>query len=561
MAMAALAGLLSANAEEIIHDAEYYVLEAQHAEKWAAQDNQLDEKLAALKEKYGRRPNIIHIMWDDTGVGEVGIPEIQKMRGWETPNMNKFADEGIFFTRMYTEPSCTPSRAACMTGRHAVRNGMYNVGFPYEYGGLASDEVTMGEVLGAAGYATAFYGKSHLGDVESSYLNKQGFDEALWTPYNQVPSLYIPELEKKGVIVPTTLRPELFPEDPYDIDKGWRPKGFVWALEGKKGGPVREWGTPPNLADYIALDGECEKRVSAFMRKSVEAKKPFYIAFWPQLTPFAGFPDDNITVSGALPQEALARFDKYVGKLMVELKTLGIEENTLVILMADNGPMTHNGPPGMVETLYRGGKGDFLEGGVRVAAFARWPSVIEPGQIVGDIVHETDLFTTFARLAEATKYIPTDRIIDGIDQTSLFLNGDGYSRRDYVFIYTGNQLAATVKGRFKRDWRNALPGLSGPEFYDLYNDPREVQGKLIPMFAAKPMFSIMKTRHLMWKKAYPDKGQNRDFPLTGIENARPETIEATKPRINPSAVPFDPREAIMQVPEWDNLDRGWGLSE
>jgi len=561
MAMAALAGLLTANAEEIIHDAEYYVLEAQHAEKWAAQDNQLDEKLAALKEKYGRRPNIIHIMWDDTGVGEVGIPEIQKMRGWETPNMNKFADEGIFFTRMYTEPSCTPSRAACMTGRHAVRNGMYNVGFPYEYGGLASDEVTMGEVLGAAGYATAFYGKSHLGDVDSSYLNKQGFDEALWTPYNQVPSLYIPELEKKGVIVPTTLRPELFPEDPYDIDKGWRPKGFVWALEGKKGGPVREWGTPPNLADYIALDGECEKRVSAFMRKSVEAKKPFYIAFWPQLTPFAGFPDDNITVSGALPQEALARFDKYVGKLMVELKTLGIEENTLVILMADNGPMTHNGPPGMVETLYRGGKGDFLEGGVRVAAFARWPGVIEPGQIVGDIVHETDLFTTFARLAEATKYIPTDRIIDGIDQTSLFLNGDGYSRRDYVFIYTGNQLAATVKGRFKRDWRNALPGLSGPEFYDLYNDPREVQGKLIPMFAAKPMFSIMKTRHLMWKKAYPDKGQNRDFPLTGIENARPETIEATKPRINPSAVPFDPREAIMQVPEWDNLDRGWGLSE
>jgi len=561
MAMAALAGLLTANAEEIIHDAEYYVLEAQHAEKWAAQDNQLDEKLAALKEKYGRRPNIIHIMWDDTGVGEVGIPEIQKMRGWETPNMNKFADEGIFFTRMYTEPSCTPSRAACMTGRHAVRNGMYNVGFPYEYGGLASDEVTMGEVLGAAGYATAFYGKSHLGDVESSYLNKQGFDEALWTPYNQVPSLYIPELEKKGVIVPTTLRPELFPEDPYDIDKGWRPKGFVWALEGKKGGPVREWGTPPNLADYIALDGECEKRVSAFMRKSVEAKKPFYIAFWPQLTPFAGFPDDNITVSGALPQEALARFDKYVGKLMVELKTLGIEENTLVILMADNGPMTHNGPPGMVETLYRGGKGDFLEGGVRVAAFARWPGVIKPGQIVGDIVHETDLFTTFARLGEATKYIPTDRIIDGIDQTSLFLNGDGYSRRDYVFIYTGNQLAATVKGRFKRDWRNALPGLSGPEFYDLYNDPREVQGKLIPMFAAKPMFSIMKTRHLMWKKAYPDKGQNRDFPLTGIENARPETIEATKPRINPSAVPFDPREAIMQVPEWDNLDRGWGLSE
>ncbi len=548
-------------AKEIIHDAEYYVLEAQHGEKWAKQDDELQAKLDALRSKHGAPPNIIHIMWDDTPVGEVGIPHIQKMRGWSTPNINQFASEGIFFTRMYTEPSCTPSRAAVLTGRHAIRNGMYNVGFPYEYGGLAEEEVTMAEVLSEAGYATAFYGKSHLGDVESSYMNKQGFDEALWAPYNQVPSLYIPALEQAGVIVPTSLRPELFPEDPYDIDKGWRPKGFVWALEGKKDGPVNEWGTPPNLADYIAIDGECEKRASAFMKKNVEAKKPFYIAYWPMLTPFGGFPDDNVTVSGALLQEGLARFDIYVGKLMKELDDLGISDNTLVVLMADNGPMTHNGPPGMVETLYRGGKGDFLEGGVRVPAFARWPGVIDEGQIVGDIVHETDLFTTFANLAGAKEHIPTDRIIDGIDQTALLLKGDAYSRRDYVFIYTGDQLAATVKGRFKRDWRNALPGLSGPEFYDLYNDPREVQGKLIPLFPVKPMFSIMKTRHLMFKAAYPDKSQNRDFPFKNIENARPETIEASKPRIDPKKVPFDPREAIMQVPEWDNLDRGWGVGK
>ena len=151
---------------EIIHDAEYYVLEAQHGEKWAAQDKELDKKLKALREKHGTPPNIIHIMWDDTAVGEVGVPQIQKARGWETPNINTFSQEGIYFARMYTEPSCTPSRAAVMTGRHAVRNGMYNVGFPYEYGGLAAEEVTMAEVLSQAGYATAFYGKSHMGDVE-----------------------------------------------------------------------------------------------------------------------------------------------------------------------------------------------------------------------------------------------------------------------------------------------------------------------------------------------------------------------------------------------------------
>ncbi|MGB3095134.1 MAG: sulfatase-like hydrolase/transferase [Candidatus Deferrimicrobiaceae bacterium] len=556
-------GIIAASVQaagEIIHDAEYYVLEAQHGKKWAVEDKELAKKLKSLKEKHGTPPNILHIMWDDTAVGEIGVPQIQKARGWETPNMNRFSAEGIYFARMYTEPSCTPSRAAAMTGRHAVRNGMYNVGFPYEYGGLAAEEVTIAEVLSQAGYATAFYGKSHLGDVESSYLNKQGFDEAFWTPYNQVPSMYPPQFERAGAIRPGSLNDGIIPKDPYDIDHGWRPKGYVWVLEGVKGGPVSEWGTPPNIEDYVAMDGESQKRLSKFMKKNVKAKKPFYAAYWPQITPFTGFPE-KITVSAGMLQEGLARFDIYVGELMKELKTLGIEENTLVILMADNGPMVHHGPTGMVETLYRGGKGDFLEGGVRVTAHARWPGVIEKGQIIGDIIHETDLFTTFANLASAKKYIPTDRIIDGVDQTALFLKGDSYSRRDYVFIYTGNQLAATVKGRYKRDWRNAVPGLSGAEFYDLYNDPREVHPFMLQLFPAKTMFSIMKTRHLMMKAAFPDKGQNRDFPFKNVVNARPDTVKASKPRLDPKKLPFDPREAIMQVPEWDNLDQGWGAGD
>ena len=143
--LAATLGLSAglASAKDIIHDAEYYVLESQHGEKWEKQDKQLQEKLAALREKHGRPPNIIHIMWDDTAVGEVGVPQIQKTRGWETPKINQFSSEGIYFARMYTEPSCTPSRAAVMTGRHAVRNGMYNVGFPYEYGGLWTGCLTL----------------------------------------------------------------------------------------------------------------------------------------------------------------------------------------------------------------------------------------------------------------------------------------------------------------------------------------------------------------------------------------------------------------------------------
>ena len=130
---------------KIVHDAEYYILEAQHGARWAAEDQEIDQKLAELRRKHGAPPNIIHIMWDDTAVGEVGIPAIQKVRGFETPNINRLAAEGINFMRMYSEPSCTPSRAAVLTGRHAVRNGMFNVAFPYEYGGLATTEHHDGE--------------------------------------------------------------------------------------------------------------------------------------------------------------------------------------------------------------------------------------------------------------------------------------------------------------------------------------------------------------------------------------------------------------------------------
>ena len=548
-------------AQDIVHDAEYYVLKAQHGDKWAAEDKEIDKKLAALQKKHGRPPNIIHIMWDDTGVGELGIPHIQKNRGFQTPNINQFTAEGQYFSRMYTEPSCTPSRAAFMTGRYAVRSGMYNVSFPIEYGGMSEKEVTLGEVMSAAGYATAFYGKGHLGDIEESYMTNMGFDEAFWAPYNQVPSLYVAR-GQLGPMFPTSIMPELYPDDPYDIDKGWRPKGYVWMLEGTKGGPVREWGTPPNEEDYYKIEAESQKRVINFIRKSVKADKPFFISYQPVVGSFLGNApgDPKLTVAADLLHEFFARLDIWIPKLLQELKDQGVEENTLVILMADNGPMTHNGPPGMVETLYRGGKGDAWEGAVRVSFLARWPSVIEPNQVVGDIVHITDLYTTFANLAGAKKHIPTDRIVDGIDQTALFLNGDTHSRRDAVNIYTGSILAATVKGRFKRRWVGELPGLSGAAFYDLYNDPREVQPKMLPGFTTKPMFDLMYARHMLWKKKYPDTHHVRGLPLTGLENPRPEVIKTSRPRINAKDVPFDPEEFLdFEIPDDANMEN-WGSS-
>ena len=498
-------------------------------------------------------------MWDDTAVGEVGIPQIQATRGFKTPNINQFAQEGQYYSRMYTEPSCTPTRAAFQTGRHAVRSGMYTVSFPYEYGGMSEKEVTIAEVLSEAGYATAFYGKGHLGDIEESYMTNMGYDEALWAPYNQVPSMYVARGDL-GPMFPTSVMPELYPDDPYDMDPGWRPSGYVWALEGTKGGKVKEWGTPPNEDDYYAMEKECQTRTINFIRKSVKADKPFFITYQPLVGSFLGTKPGTKkkSVAAGILQEFFVEFDAWIPTLMKELKDQGIEENTLVILMADNGPMTHNGPAGMVETLHRGGKGDAWEGAVRVPFLVRWPGVIKPNQVVGDIIHVTDLFTTFATLAGATKYIPTDRIIDGVDQTSLLFNGDTHSRRDYTYIYTGDILAAQVKGRFKRRWLGELPGLSGAAFYDLFNDPREVSPQMLPGFSAKPMFDIMRARHELWTKKYPHTKHVRGMPLTGLENPRPAVKAAGKFRINEKDLPFDPKEFLKYELPYDPAMENWG---
>ncbi|MHC4185930.1 MAG: sulfatase-like hydrolase/transferase [Planctomycetota bacterium] len=146
---------------KIVHDAEYYILEAQNGEKWAAEDKAIDKKLAELRRKYKNPPNIVYILWDDTAFGCVGFPGLQKNFGYETPQINRMAEEGILFTRMYSEPACTPTRAAALTGRHPVRNGMGVVGMPHEFGGLHANEVTIAEVLSEAGYATAHFGKVH----------------------------------------------------------------------------------------------------------------------------------------------------------------------------------------------------------------------------------------------------------------------------------------------------------------------------------------------------------------------------------------------------------------
>ncbi len=541
----------AAAANKIVQDAEYYVLEAQNGKKWAVEDKALNQKLAELRKKHGTPPNIIHIMWDDTAYGDVGIPAIQKVRGLETPNLNKMAEEGILFTRMYTEVGCTPSRAAVSTGRLAIRSGMYNIGMLLESHGMSGDEVTIAEVLSNAGYATAFHGKWHLGDIEESYPHKQGFDEAFFTGYNQILSLNTVQAERANASI--GLHEDILEPDPYKLDDTFITMDWVMVAEGTKGGETLEWGDNTNHDDYVKIDPEAQRRTLEFIERNAKAGKPFYVANWPNLNSFMPNPEKCSIARSLLQQGLECNVDPFIGQIMDKLKELGIAENTLIVAMADNGPMSHNPPPGigMAETIFRGGKGDFLEGGVRVPAQAWWPGVIGEAQIVGDIIHETDLFTTFARIAGATQYIPTDRVIDGIDQTSLLINGDTNGRRDHVFIYAGPQLGAIVKGNYKRHFISPDPvgEASGipAAFYFLPADPREKTPMLTNLIHLKRPFNRMKLRHELWKAKYPDSKEKHGIPWTGIANASPELKAHAQPKKELESLPFDPLEYVEHL--------------
>jgi arylsulfatase len=173
--------------------------------------------------------------------------------------------------------------------------------------------------------------------------------------------------------------------------------------------------------------------------------------------------------------------------------------------------------------VYRGYKGETTEGAVRVNAFVRWPGVIQAGSLAGDMIHVSDLFTTIARITGTSDRIPRDRIIDGVDQTSLLINGDSHGRRDYLHIYNGPSYAATIKQQFKVHW--PAPGTASFKLpiYDLYRDPREEHPLNVEGLWTVGYFTSMRQRHMAFKKKFPDREETSARSYEGISNLRPET--------------------------------------
>ncbi len=509
-----LLAVMTGTVRAIQPDAPFIELAEKNREKWTAEDKQIDAKLAALQKRFGKRPNIIYILADDVGWGELGCYLGGRMMGRPTPTLDKMADQGIQFLQSYVEPSCTPTRLAIMTGRHPVRTGVNNVLWPGgpSHIGLHPNEVTVAEVLSAAGYHTAMWGKWHIGDEPQHAPESQGFDYAHYGLFNGAVWFWLDvEGHYKGRDVVTGAHPfHDFPgakeyREKYGIDIA--EKGYLRGIKGKGRQTTKRLTSSKDMEDFEDLS---IKEIDAFIREKAKTDRPFFIYWATYFHQDASAPlkyrlQEGVDHVNNQASQA-AQHDAHIKQLLATLRETGIEENTLLVWISDNGPMDYFWPNGGY-TWLRGHKGDVLEGGVRTPAIAYWPGTIKPRQKSIDMIHVVDLFSTAARVGGATEHVPNDRVTDGVDQTALLLLGDGHTRRDYMFHYSGPKLGAVRWGNLKMHIGPEKGGLPQNELYNIMRDPREEHAheSTGSMLAHVIPFQRFIRSHMGMKQKFPDR--------------------------------------------------------
>ena len=402
-----------------------------------------------------KKPNIVFILMDNLGYGELGCYGGGILRGAPTSRIDKLATEGTRLLNFNVEAQCTPSRSAIMTGRFSIRSGTDKVAIGGGPDGLTQWEVTIAKLLSGVGYATAHFGKWHLGSTQGRFPNDQGFDE--W--YG----------------IPRTTDEATWPTDPQAKAAG---VPLEHIMEGRKGEKSREL-VVYDLEQRRVIDEEITRRTIDFIKRSVQSGKPFYayVPFTQVHFPVLANPKFvGKTGFGEFP-DALAEMDVNTGAILDAIDELGIRDNTIVVFTSDNGPdgswpwQGSSGP-------WRGCYFTHMEGSLRVPFIIRWPGHIPSGRVSNEIVHELDTFTTFAKIASAQ--IPTDRAIDGVDQTDFLLGKSDRSNREGFPVYVADRLEAVKWRNWKitfydeeHDWWTPPAMLGTPKAFDLITDPKE----------------------------------------------------------------------------------------
>ncbi|MFN8390727.1 MAG: arylsulfatase [Bdellovibrionota bacterium] len=396
------------------------------------------EKPAAAK---AAKPNILYIVSDDLGWKDVGFhgSDIR------TPNLDKLAANGAELNQFYTQPLCTPSRAALMTGRYPFRYGLQTgVILGGQTYGLATDEYLLPQALKSVGYKTAIVGKWHLGHGDSKYWPRQrGFDYQYGPLLGEID--YFTHKEH-GVV------------DWYRDNKKVDEPGYVTQLLG---------------ADAVKLIEKHDTSVPLFLYLTFTAPHAPYQAPQNYIDQYKNIEEPTRRIYAGM----ITCMDDEIGKVLAALDKRGMRENTLIVFQSDNGGNrsamfageldvsklklpSDNGP-------YREGKGTLYEGGTRVVAFANWPGHVKPGK-VEQAIHMTDMYPTLAALVGAST--EKSKPMDGVNAWSAISEG-GKSDRTEVVYNVEPFRGAVRQGDWKLIWRTPLP--SALELYNVAQDPSE----------------------------------------------------------------------------------------
>jgi uncharacterized sulfatase len=406
-----------------------------------------------------KKPNIVVIFADDLGYGDLGAFGAPNIR---TPHLDAMATEGQKWTNFYVQPVCSPSRAALLTGRLPIRNGMFGtpagtsprVFRDNAAAGLPLEETTLADLLKSSGYRTGMIGKWHLGHLPEYLPLRQGFDSWFGLPYSHDMRMTVPR--DKGTQTTAFYEPRL----------------EYWDVALMRGDQVIE-----RPVDHRTLTKRYTQEAVGFIRE--RSNRPFflYIAHSLPHIPLARSDDFVGHSAGGIYGDVIEELDWSVGQVIDALRAAKLDRNTLVVFTSDNGPWlpfrTHGGSAGPLKE----GKGTTWEGGVRTPAIFWWPGTIRPGTVTG-IGSALDLLASAAALAGAT--IPTDRVLDSVDLTPALLHGKD-SPRDELMYYWDSELRAVRKGRYKAHFiTSGAYGLGDPRtehdpplLFDLAADPGE----------------------------------------------------------------------------------------
>jgi arylsulfatase len=401
------------------------------------------------------QPNIVFILMDNLGYGEPGCYGGGAVRGALTPRIDQLAAEGTRLTNYNVECQCTPSRSALMTGRFAIRSGTYAVPIGGGLDGLTQWEVTMPKLLAEKGYKSACFGKWHLGSTDGRLPNDQGFDEWYGIPRTTDEAFWPGNPQAEAAKVP-----------------------FEYIMEGKKGEKSRQLKVY-DLDQRRVIDDEITRRSVDFIRQHARGHNPFYLYIPYTLVHFPTLPDADFSGKTGYDDfpDSLAEMDSHVGEIVDAIDKENIAKDTILVFGSDNGPEATwpwQGSSGPWTGYYF----THMEGSLRVPFIIRWPGHIPAGRVSNEIVHEVDTFTTFAKWAGAK--VPTDRPIDGVDETEFFSGKTEESARDGFVVYVADRVEAIKWKNWKvcfyeneRDWWTPPLALGQPKSYDLVTDPKE----------------------------------------------------------------------------------------